>query len=121
MPNFTLMIKEDVSFRLANQLNDFADSFYSTHFVFVPGPDDPSFNMVLPRPHLPGVLFKYLEEIPNCLFGTNPVRMQYASQEIVVLRNDLVEKMCRHAVNTVSAENITKSFARTILSQVIAG
>ncbi|RCN27660.1 nucleic acid-binding domain protein [Ancylostoma caninum] len=103
--------------RLANQLNDFASSFTSTHFVFVPGPDDPCLNMVLPRPHLPGVLFKYFEQIPNCLFATNPVRIQYASQEIVVIRNDLVEKMCRHAVNAVAAENISKSFAKTILSQ----
>ncbi|ETN85118.1 nucleic acid-binding domain protein [Necator americanus] len=103
--------------RLANQLNDFASSFTTTHFVFVPGPDDPCLNMVLPRPHLPGVLFKYFEQIPNCLFATNPVRIQYASQEIVVIRDDLVEKMCRHAVNAVASENIPRSFARTILSQ----
>uniref|UniRef100_A0A0K0D0K6 DNA polymerase epsilon subunit n=1 Tax=Angiostrongylus cantonensis TaxID=6313 RepID=A0A0K0D0K6_ANGCA len=83
--------------RLANQLNDFASSFASTHFVFVPGPDDPCLNLVLPRPHLPGVLFNYFEQIPNCIFATNPVRMQYACQEIVVFRNDLVEKMCRFA------------------------
>lgn len=103
--------------RLANQLNEFASSFTSTHFVFVPGPDDPCLNLVLPRPHLPGVLFKYFEQIPNCLFSTNPVRIQYASQEIVVIRNDLVEKMCRHAINAVSSENIPRGFARTILSQ----
>ncbi|VDM65616.1 unnamed protein product [Strongylus vulgaris] len=107
--------------RLANQLNVFAPSFSSTHFVFVPGPDDPCFNMArstaLPRPHLPGILFKYLEQLPNCLFATNPVRIQYASQEIIVIRNNLVEKMCRHAVNTVAAESIERSFAKTILSQ----
>ncbi|KHJ81952.1 DNA polymerase epsilon subunit B [Oesophagostomum dentatum] len=72
---------------------------------------------MLPRPHLPGVLFKYFEQIPNCLFATNPVRIQYASQEIVVIRDDLVEKMCRHSVNAVAAENISKSFAKSILSQ----
>ncbi|KJH51781.1 nucleic acid-binding domain protein [Dictyocaulus viviparus] len=104
--------------RLANQLNEFAASFSSTHFVFIPGPDDPCLSSVLPRPHLPGLLFKYFEQIPNCLFATNPVRIQYASQEIVIFRNDLVEKMCRHAVNTVTSENIPKSFAKTILSQV---
>uniref|UniRef100_A0A183GU10 DNA polymerase II subunit 2 n=1 Tax=Heligmosomoides polygyrus TaxID=6339 RepID=A0A183GU10_HELPZ len=49
----------------------------------------------LPRPHLPGVLFKYLEQIPNCIFASNPVRIQYANQEIVILRNNLIEKMCR--------------------------
>ncbi|VDO07762.1 unnamed protein product [Haemonchus placei] len=81
--------------RMANQLNDFASSFTSTHFVFVPGPDDPCLNMMLPRPHLPSVLFKYFEQIPNCIFATNPVRIQYASQEIVVFRNDLIERMCR--------------------------
>ncbi|VDL73905.1 unnamed protein product [Nippostrongylus brasiliensis] len=103
--------------RLANQIEDFASSFTETHFVFVPGPDDPCLNMVLPRPHLPGVLFKYFEQIPNCLFATNPVRIQYASQEIVIIRSDLVEKMCRHAVNSVASENIPKTFAKTILSQ----
>ncbi|KIH53083.1 DNA polymerase epsilon subunit B [Ancylostoma duodenale] len=71
--------------RLANQLNEFASSFTSTHFIFVPGPDDPCLNMV-----------------------------GYSVIESIQI-NDVV---FRHAVNTVAAENIPKSFAKTILSQV---
>uniref|UniRef100_A0A1I7XJV0 DNA polymerase II subunit 2 n=1 Tax=Heterorhabditis bacteriophora TaxID=37862 RepID=A0A1I7XJV0_HETBA len=42
----TMQLLEDGFRRLANSLNEFKSSFPFTHFVFVPGPDDPSLNML---------------------------------------------------------------------------
>ncbi|VDN26470.1 unnamed protein product, partial [Gongylonema pulchrum] len=89
----------------------------NVHFIFVPGPDDPSFNSILPRselkflfqfaffsrPPLPYSLFELMKNVPNCSFASNPCRIQYASQEIVVFRQDLVEKMCRNSIHMPSS------------------
>ncbi|CAD6191321.1 unnamed protein product [Caenorhabditis auriculariae] len=108
----------DRGFRwLANQLNEFSDSYRQTHFVFVPGPDDPYVDLVTPRPNLPSSLFEHVSAVVNCTFASNPARIQYASQEIVVFRSNLAEKMCRHTVNMVTPESIPSRLARTLLSQ----
>lgn len=108
----------DQGFRwLSNQLNEFKDAYQNTQFIFVPGPDDPFVNMVLPRPALPPSFFKHLQPIENCVFASNPARIQYASQEIVVFRENIIEKMCKHTINSITAETIPSSFSKTILSQ----
>ncbi|CAI5449471.1 unnamed protein product [Caenorhabditis angaria] len=108
----------DRGFRwLANQLNEFKDSYQKTQFIFVPGPDDPLVDMILPRPNLPSMLFKHISSVVNCTFASNPCRIQYASQEIVVFRNDMVKKMCRHSINAITPDSIPSRFARSVLSQ----
>ncbi|PAV65230.1 hypothetical protein WR25_20748 [Diploscapter pachys] len=105
---------------IANQIHEVQSGYKQTSFVFVPGPDDPSLNMILPRPNLPAALFEPLDSIDNVYFATNPCRMQYATQEVVVLRDDLIEKMCRHAINHVETDQLPERISRTILSQPIA-
>ncbi|CAI4222152.1 unnamed protein product [Auanema sp. JU1783] len=115
----TMELMEEGFRRLSNQLNEDSHrkAFADTHFIFVPGPDDPSMNMCLPRPHLPSPLLNPLKTLPNVLLASNPCRIQYGSKEIVVLRDDLVEKICRHTVNSVEQSNIPRAFALTVLSQ----
>jgi hypothetical protein len=56
-------------------------------FVFVPGPDDPSPGPVLPQAPLPSYFSAQLQEqLPNAVFTSNPCRIQYRAQEIVVFR-----------------------------------
>ncbi|KAG8517732.1 DNA polymerase epsilon subunit 2, partial [Galemys pyrenaicus] len=65
----------------------------SSRFVFVPGPEDPGFGSILPR-------------------------IQYCTQEIIVFREDLVNKMCRNCVRFPSRNwDIPNHFVKTILSQ----
>jgi DNA polymerase epsilon subunit 2 len=45
-----------------------------------------------------------MEKIPNCTFASNPCRIQYGAQEIVVLREDIVEKMCRNCIRMPSTQ-----------------
>ncbi|PIC36514.1 hypothetical protein B9Z55_015475 [Caenorhabditis nigoni] len=108
----------DRGFRyLANQLQQMKKEYEKTQFIFVPGPDDPFVDSVLPRPHLPSLLFKHVSPIISATFASNPCRIQFASQEIVVFRNDLIKKMCRHSINSITVESIPSRYARSILSQ----
>lgn len=43
-----------------------------------------------------------MKDVPNCSFASNPCRIQYTNQEIVIMRNDLVEKMCRNSIHMPS-------------------
>ncbi|CAI2350540.1 unnamed protein product [Caenorhabditis sp. 36 PRJEB53466] len=109
----------DRGFRwLANQLSSLKNEYAKTQFIFVPGPDDPFVDTVLPRPHLPSLLFKHVSPIISCTFASNPCRIQFASLEIVVFRANMIKKMCRHAINEIVDETtIPKRFAKSVLSQ----
>ncbi|XP_073673292.1 DNA polymerase epsilon subunit 2 [Garra rufa] len=93
--------------------------FCSSRFVFVPGPEDPGPGTVLPRPPLAeNITEEFRQRVPFSVFTTNPCRIQYCSQEMVVIREDLVNKMCRNCVRLPSSNlDIPSHFVKTILSQ----
>ena len=58
-----------------------------SQFLFVPGPSDPCSPNIFPRSPLPLHLTAELRNlVPNCKFLTNPARIQYCTQHIVVFR-----------------------------------
>ena len=76
-----------------------------SHFVFVPGPNDPWAPETLPRPPLPSsVVSKLRGKVRNTYFPGNPcrycslIRIKYFSQDIVVFREDLVNVLSRNAI-----------------------
>ena len=94
------------------------------HLVFVPGPNDPAATGVLPRPRLPAPIAGRLEaRLPRDArvhWMSNPCRLVYYSQEIVVFRDDLLRKMLRHAVllrDDLSAADMPKYLVSTLLDQ----
>lgn len=70
-----------------------------TELVIIPDVDDFGMANILPRPPIPesiaGVLKKRL---PRVTLATNPCRLQYCTQQIVVMRMNLVTKMCRNSL-----------------------
>uniref|UniRef100_A0AAQ4RE53 DNA polymerase epsilon subunit 2 n=1 Tax=Gasterosteus aculeatus aculeatus TaxID=481459 RepID=A0AAQ4RE53_GASAC len=88
-------------------------------FVFVPGPEDPGPGNILPRPPLADYITEeFRQRVPFSVFTTNPCRIQYCSQEMVVIREDLVNKMCRNCVRLPNNNlDIPNHFVKTILSQ----
>lgn len=71
-----------------------------TDIVFVPSLVDPTAVNILPRPPLPDSLCAdFKKKIPRTILATNPCRLQYCSQQIVVCRADLVTKLCRNTVH----------------------
>jgi len=71
----------------------------STHFVFVPGPLDLTSNATLPRkPILSSFTSQLRAKVPKVHFATNPCRLKFFAQEIVVFREDTMARMLRNTV-----------------------
>lgn len=71
-----------------------------TDLVLVPALDDPVAPVILPRTGLPEYLCTGLKRfVPRTVLATNPCRLQYCTQQIVVCRADLVTKLCRNTIN----------------------
>lgn len=83
---------------LAALLGAYPTIVRDSHFILVPGPTDPWSSDVLPRPPLPSAMTKALAKVPHVVFASNPCRIQYLSQEIVVLRDDVMARMLRNCV-----------------------
>ncbi|XP_036203053.1 DNA polymerase epsilon subunit 2 isoform X7 [Myotis myotis] len=104
---------------LADIICEYPSIHQSSRFVFVPGPEDPGFGSILPRPPLAeSITNEFRQRVPFSVFTTNPCRIQYCTQEIIVFREDLVNKMCRNCVRFPSSNlDIPNHFVKTILSQ----
>ncbi|CAH1262221.1 POLE2 [Branchiostoma lanceolatum] len=107
------------SFRgLGNLIAQFPSLVESSRFIFVPGSQDPGPGNVLPRPAIPDCVTEELRrKVPNATFTTNPCRIQYCTQEIVVFREDMVTKMCRNCVKFPTDRDISTHFVKTLASQ----
>ncbi|XP_074654952.1 DNA polymerase epsilon subunit 2-like [Tubulanus polymorphus] len=97
---------------------EFPSIIESSKFVFVPGPQDPGPSLIAPRPPIPCCITQEMtDKFPNVFFASNPCRIQYCTQEIVVYREDIVTKMCRNCVKFPKDADIPMHFAKTIICQ----
>lgn len=55
---------------------------------------------------------EFTQRIPNAIFTSNPCRIQYGTQEIVVLREDILTKMCRNALHFPETDDIPQQVSR---------
>ncbi|GAA6004474.1 DNA polymerase epsilon noncatalytic subunit [Rhodotorula paludigena] len=116
----------DLFAQLATLLSSFPSLMQHSHFLLVPGPSDPWSSAALPRPPLPEPLLKALiAKVPNLTLASNPCRVRWFSQEIVVFRDDLMSRMMRNAVRFPTEEgeeggrkgDLRKALVQTILDQ----
>ncbi|OWZ23863.1 DNA polymerase epsilon subunit [Phytophthora megakarya] len=110
----------------------------NSRFVLVPGPNDPGSSRAFPRHPLPDLCTRDLiRKVPNVICTTNPCRIRYYTQDIVIFRDNLQQKMQRHAilppipseqeeavmdesddaVQAVSQTDISKHLAKTLIDQ----
>lgn len=98
-------------FSLKQKLNLLADILQQcprlkeeTDIILVPSLDDPSAAKILPRPPLPQSLCNdFIRKVPKTILATNPCRLQYCTQQIVICRADLVTKFCRNTIHFPTA------------------
>lgn len=90
-----------------------------SQFIFVPGPLDPGPGNILPRPAIPSVLTQHISgRVPGLHFSSNPCRIQFGTEEMVVFREDIINKMCRQCIHFPSdVADMPTQFVKTILSQ----
>ncbi|KAK2466285.1 hypothetical protein APHAL10511_001927 [Amanita phalloides] len=106
---------------LADLIASYPVILRSTHFVFVPGPLDLTVNAVLPkRPLLSSLAARLRSKIPKFHFGTNPSRIKFFNQEIVVLREDTMSRMLRNTVGVKTdarGDTLKRFLVQSILDQ----
>ncbi|TMW63259.1 hypothetical protein Poli38472_002200 [Pythium oligandrum] len=79
-------------------------------FVLVPGPNDPGSSRAFPRHPLPSLCTRDLvRKVPNVICTTNPCRIRYYTQDLVIFREDLHQKMHRHAILPVLPDEVTEA------------
>lgn len=62
---------------------------------------------VFGRPAIPNCITEEVRTaLPLAVFTSNPCRLQYCTQEIVIFREDIVMKMCRNCVRYPADGNI---------------
>ncbi|KYN01086.1 Geranylgeranyl transferase type-2 subunit beta [Cyphomyrmex costatus] len=94
---------------LADIITQYTSIKESSKFVFVPGPHDLGSPKILPKPPLPKCIIEEVTKmIPNAIFTTNPCRIQYCTKEIVVLREDMLTKMCRNTLRFPKEEHFLR-------------
>jgi DNA polymerase epsilon subunit 2 len=104
---------------LGDIIHPFKNLCESCKFIFVPGRGDPAAANILPRPAIPDSITKDIKDKLGdaVIFTTNPCRIQYCTQEIVLIRQDLVMKMCRNSIHFPESGDIPDHLTKTLLSQ----
>ena len=90
--------------------------------VFGAGPTDPGMANVVPRPALAEYLRADVDQrLPaGCaVFATNPVRIRYGTRQLVVLRQDVLTKMCRNAIHFPHGDDIPSQVPSLIFSSFL--
>lgn len=103
---------------LAEMISEHPALLENSKFLFVPGPSDPGSANIFPRPPLPEFVTQEIRsKLPSASFLTNPARIQYCTQEIVVFREDILTKLARNAIYFPETGDIAEHFCKTITCQ----
>ncbi|ELU10622.1 hypothetical protein CAPTEDRAFT_182971 [Capitella teleta] len=103
---------------LGDILSAYTDLITQSKFIFVPGPKDPGPGSILPRPGLFSCLTEGItKHIPGAIFASNPCRIQYCTQHICILREDMVLRMGRNCVRFPQDGKIEDHYAKTVVCQ----
>lgn len=93
------------------------------HFVLVPGMGDPGMGNFWPRPPVPACFTQNFATVMpegSFTFTSNPCRIRYYSQEIVVGRYNFMHEMRRHCIlkpSEAETDKMCTHLAKTLLAQ----
>ncbi|KIY67938.1 epsilon DNA polymerase [Cylindrobasidium torrendii FP15055 ss-10] len=106
---------------LADLISSYPALTRSTHFIFVPGPLDITGNATLPRrPIMASFTARLRAKIPKAHFATNPCRIKFFNQEIVIFREDSMSKMLRNVIGVkpdAQSDDLKRYLVQSILDQ----
>lgn len=106
---------------LADLIASYPQITRETHFVFIPGPLDITGNSTLPRrPILSTFTSNLRSKIPKVHFTSNPCRLKFFGQEVVIFREDTMARMLRNTIGikpNVTGEDLRRYLVQSILDQ----
>lgn len=91
-------VSADAFSDLADLIEEFPTLAERSRFLVMPGPGDVGPSAALPRPSLPKSLAGGLLEVPTVQLVSNPCRLRWHAQELVLFRDDLGGRMRRGCV-----------------------
>ncbi|KAF8928204.1 DNA polymerase alpha/epsilon subunit B-domain-containing protein [Dissophora ornata] len=102
---------------LAELIAEFPTMATFSYFIFVPGTNDPWGDNILPKPKIPDFYTTKMRSlVKRCIFTTNPCRIKYCDQEIVIFREDILNRLLRNSiVPPVGDVMIQKQLVRTVI------
>lgn len=104
--------------QLASLLGSFEGIAEETKVAIVPGPQDPIDSGVLPHSPIPQSFARPLLRLKNVTLCTNPCRVLYCRQEIVIFREDLLNKLSRNVVVPIEEKpDASEQLVKTIVEQ----
>ncbi|KAI8333436.1 DNA polymerase alpha/epsilon subunit B-domain-containing protein [Chlamydoabsidia padenii] len=106
---------------LADMIHEFTSIATHSNFVFVPGSRDPWGGNILPQPSIPDIFTSRMrQKVKHLTFATNPCRIRYCTQDIVIFREDILNRLWRNALldpNTFEEPEPVKHMIRTVIDQ----
>ncbi|KAF9422305.1 DNA-directed DNA polymerase epsilon, subunit B [Podila epigama] len=102
---------------LAELIAEFPTMATFSYFIFVPGPNDPWGASILPRPKIPDFYTSKVRQlVKRSIFASNPCRIKYCNQEIVIFREDILNRLLRNCIVPPCGDvAIQKQLVRTII------
>jgi DNA polymerase epsilon subunit 2 len=87
---------------LAEIISEYPQIANNAKFVIVPGTQDPGMGKILPKRPIPDIFVEELKKrITHIRFASNPCRLRYYTQEIVIFRENLLRKMQRYSLQPI--------------------
>ncbi|OLL25076.1 DNA polymerase epsilon subunit B [Neolecta irregularis DAH-3] len=85
---------------LATLIDSFPHLARGCKWVFIPGPNDPwTSSLYLPRKEIPSVFINRVRRVcKDCVFASNPCRISYFTQDIVIFRDDVLSRLRRNSM-----------------------
>ncbi|CAG8450848.1 6742_t:CDS:10 [Diversispora eburnea] len=106
--------------KLGALIAEFPSIAKSSHFIFVPGNNDFNFNGILPQRQISDLYTARLRrKLPNSVFASNPCRIKYCSQELVVFREDIIYKFKRYSVEPSKLQNDQDSLEKKVIKNLL--
>ncbi|EDO18368.1 hypothetical protein Kpol_1013p40 [Vanderwaltozyma polyspora DSM 70294] len=101
---------------LATLLSQFDYLTESSTMIFIPGANDPWSSMVSlgatriwPQKSIPNYFTQRINRVcKNVIWGSNPTRIAYLAQEIVITRDDIAERFKRNSIYLPAVEEAKK-------------
>ncbi|KAL1130189.1 hypothetical protein AAG570_013127 [Ranatra chinensis] len=103
---------------LGDIISQYSELANNSKFILVPGPIDLPNANILPRPEFPDTLVAELKNrLKHLTLASNPCRIRYCTQEIVLIRENILTKLCRNSIHFPETKDIPLHFVKTIICQ----
>ncbi|CCD26923.1 DNA polymerase epsilon noncatalytic subunit NDAI_0J00310 [Naumovozyma dairenensis CBS 421] len=111
---------------LANLLSNYENIINECTLIFIPGVNDPWGSMVslgatgpIPQNKIPSYFINRMNRIcKNIIWGSNPTRILYLSQEIVIMRDDMADRFKRNSITFPMQEEMKQQHILELQEQL---